>query len=399
MHLVAEEIETVIYGESDSEEEGEMENLDQCVIEEMLRSPRRNKIRRRSRPAYRSRATDLKNINCYTLFEMTGDDSQKTGRYQQRSISSPLPSSIIYAKKYQSTGEMFMPILLFLGAMFVLLLVVQILTSLLNAVMGVTLILFLVLKLAQELAARPTRLIRNVHSSPVLCMAFVGSVFGAFYAVWQQCLRPLVLFSIHETRTFAINSAKDSMELFMDTSSSYYIASSDYSEITHRIMMWGLLRGLAIGIEVGCIWLIVLGDSSNPTAVSRYIYRRVWQPLKRQYQQTAAVKARRRNSAVRVGVVWENGNAANDDSSSPGYHRNQCAICLDMFQDAMVVAGNGDNCSSNCASTLYHDRYQLLPCLHCFHRECARHWLSIQRTCPVCREKVDGMKGCSPSNY
>jgi hypothetical protein len=75
-------------------------------------------------------------------------------------------------------------------------------------------------------------------------------------------------------------------------------------------------------------------------------------------------------------------------SESERNDRQQCAICLDEFSS---IQEQQQDC---CIGTHYvsaaadHSRYQLLPCLHYFHRECAMHWLTIQNKCPICRVPV-----------
>jgi hypothetical protein len=56
------------------------------------------------------------------------------------------------------------------------------------------------------------------------------------------------------------------------------IVDSSYIDL---VMLWGLIRGFVIGTEIGSLWLIVLGNNSNPTNLTKSFYRRVWRPLLR----------------------------------------------------------------------------------------------------------------------
>ncbi|XP_078319260.1 E3 ubiquitin-protein ligase RNF13-like [Crassostrea virginica] len=51
----------------------------------------------------------------------------------------------------------------------------------------------------------------------------------------------------------------------------------------------------------------------------------------------------------------------------------ECSICKDTFQVGGVT--------------------KHLPCAHEFHTACIDKWLSASKTCPNCRERVDGEKG------
>ncbi|KAK4536094.1 hypothetical protein CDCA_CDCA07G2119 [Cyanidium caldarium] len=57
-----------------------------------------------------------------------------------------------------------------------------------------------------------------------------------------------------------------------------------------------------------------------------------------------------------------------------------CAVCLDAFFDAEMV--------------------RMLPCVHCFHRDCVDRWLTRCKACPICKRDIDdpreatGAPGC-----
>ncbi|KAL3920485.1 MAG: hypothetical protein SGILL_003240, partial [Bacillariaceae sp.] len=315
--------------------------------------------------------------------------------------SSSSTASIIYAKKYQSPGDILVPILMVLGGIVVVLLAIQIFMSLFNAAIAVLFMIFLLVKVALEFVNRPIKLLRTVHSSPVLYMTILGATLGSLHSLWQQCLLPLLSSSVHSGMFLDSKGVEASIMKMMNALSMASEQRNGHERVDH-IMIWGLLKGVIIGIEVGCLWLVVFGDASNPTAVSKYMHRRVWRHLKRQYRQSAALRQNGKSSSSQsTSSRRETEQAANDDGVAVGGdHRNQCAICFEAFQDVVMddeTAVEDDDSKS--AHPFLADRYQLLPCAHCFHRECARHWLSIQRTCPVCREKVEGMRGYNPEEH
>ena len=49
-----------------------------------------------------------------------------------------------------------------------------------------------------------------------------------------------------------------------------------------------------------------------------------------------------------------------------------CAVCLDAFFDAEMV--------------------RILPCLHCFHRDCVDRWLARCKACPICKRDIDDLR-------
>ena len=432
MHLVADEIETVIYGESDSEEEDDdwveeeqgidddlreredegedsVERIGETVRFEDVgissfstagahrRKPPPSRTRRRDRSSSRTAiGTDFSNINSYSLFDMPGAERGKRS-------STPSSSTIIYEQKYQAPGDMLIPILMLLGGIMVFVLVIQMLMSLFNVAVGFGFMILLVVKVLQEFVSRPIRLIGTVHSSPVLYLTIAGATLGSLHSLLQHYLLPVVSSSMNLRSFLDSKDVKATLIHAVDALSTS--ASVNHGSVRmDRIMMWGLIKGAVAGIEVGCLWLIVFGDESHSTAVSKYVYRRVWKQLKRQYGQSAALRQCQRSSydELRCSHQSNEHRASGNGDTAGGDYRNQCAICFEAFQDDAVAtdikASLDDMDDSKSINRLFPDRYQLLPCAHCFHRECARHWLSIQRSCPVCRERVEAMRGYSPDN-
>jgi hypothetical protein len=286
-----------------------------------------------------------------------------------------------------------MPILAFLSATFVLLLVVRVVMSLLTAAVGIGLLLVFVVRLVTEVLVRPVRLVRTLHASPILSCTVLGVVFGAVRALWRDRFLPWWLdgWPGHDGDTVSTRHYLDS-------------AAEDGTSID-LVMLWGSVQGLVYGIEMGCLWCCVLGDTSRPTCLARYFYHRVWRPLRRQYRRSANARRRPGRQDPRgLSVKDSSGRRGDgggdddddhhyDDGRSGGDDRHQCVICLEPFDDTVggaVQTGEGRDCRSGSLP----DRYRLLPCRHCFHRECARHWLTIRRTCPICRVNVQGMEGC-----
>jgi hypothetical protein len=161
------------------------------------------------------------------------------------------------------------------------------------------------------------------------------------------------------------------------------------------VMLWRLIRGLGYGIQIGYLWLIILGKSSKSTALSRYIYRHLWRPMKRQYQRSAVQIGQTKkikNSMVALALENRTRNVDYEGVGNGENNRHHCSICLENFDDLVNFGETNNNLQRDFSLP---DRYQMLPCHHSFHRDCARHWLTIQQTCPICRVQVKGMKGCA----
>jgi Ring finger domain len=408
LDLVAQEIETVIFGESDDEDESDGDGDDQssmedaendsvCLNSEGHESDGLNFRRRGGRNAFKRNridpihysSLDSEEINSYGLF----DDPQEQRRGRRSKAGRSAPGAIIYAKRYQSPGTLFVPILVFLSATFAALLVIRVIMSLLTAAVGMVILILLAIRFVQEFVTRPIRLIRNLHASPVVCFASLGAVVGAIHALWVQGLFPLsMLIMTASTSRFPENlrnSLRDWFQLDEATSN----CDSDGINVD-LIMLWGLLRGLGYGIEIGSLWLILFGKSTNSTALSRHIYRRIWKPLKRQYRHSARITERQTNDdSTPVANRASTSMYQLDDDNDRGSDRHLCSICLERLGDDPTDSSVGE-VGVDIKFSSIPDRYQLLPCNHSFHRECARHWLTIQKTCPVCRRDVKGMRGC-----
>jgi hypothetical protein len=359
---------------------------------------------RRPASSSSSRGRGSDDINSYTLFDALSDDDgpstrrrrYATGSYSSSSTSTSTSSSsnnntttIIYAQKYQSPGALFMPILIFLSVTFVLLLVVRIVMSLLTAAVGIVVLCVIVTKFLQEFFTRPVLLVRTLHASPVLCCSVLGSIFGVLHALWKQRLLPLLMHGLDVDSVESLLNAMlglISMESIgivysSSSSSSHSHSSSTESSCVDLIMLWGLAHGLIYGIEIGCAWLILFGDLARPTTFTKYFYRSVWRPLKRQYRRSGIRRhtmTRQHRCTLSTNDSYGDCGDSNSNLGGSSDDRHQCVICLEPFVDTPVEG----------------DRYQLLPCLHCFHRECARNWLVIRQSCPICRVKVEGMEGC-----
>jgi hypothetical protein len=397
MDLVAQEIETVIYGESDddndedsqlpstfetednvSDEDGrsaESHNLDRTEIDTIRRTGQCRRRYNDKTVATRMFPFRGDEINSYGLFD---DPQGRSGRSKPNSClaSSSSSRSIIYAKKYQLPGNLLTPILVFLSATFAILLVIRVVTSLMSAAVGIVILLFLVGRMVNEFLTHPVRLIRNIHASPVRYFATLGAMLGAIHVLLVGHLSPISRKLIHCSTSWISSDFGHGLKEWFQVN----VTTTSYTGDTIQIdlvMLWRLIRGIGYGIEIGCLWIIIFGKSSKSTALSRYLHRRVWRPLKRYY----------RRSVVLLGHPT----TRNDDNLGHSYGdaRNNCSICLETFDDIIYYESNRQRDSPLL------NRYQLLPCHHCFHRDCARNWLTIQQTCPICRDKVMGMRGCA----
>ncbi|KAG7347994.1 ring finger domain containing protein [Nitzschia inconspicua] len=403
MDLVAQEIETVIFGESDDEiDNDEFEEDSSSEMEEAEVGLYRTRStgcdrdglnfgsrRRRNRSDPASYAFfDGEEVNTYGLFD--DPHQRRHRRFSKRVARSSSSGSIIYAQKYKSPATLFMPILIFLGATFAALLVIRLLTGLLTAAVGMVIIFLFAIRLVQEFLTRPIRFIRNLHGSPVICFAAVGAIVGTIHALWVQQLFPLSRLLVNAS----VSQLPERLRLGLpgwfgvqDNATS----ANDHDVINvNLVVLWGLLRGLGYGIEIGSLWLILLGRSSKSTALGQNIYTKIWRPLKRHYRNSAKIR-----ESEKIPAITSPGHRANtvayrfeDDQVE---NRNRCAICLENFDNTIETClGKGSRDDDFPPP----DQYQLLPCNHYFHRECARNWLTIQQSCPICRIKVEGMRGC-----
>jgi Ring finger domain len=406
MDLVAQEIETVIYGESDDENNDDELQFSSCykMEEDDIVDGRcgvGNKSDNRVISTRRRSGQDRRKENHSTIVTRTvtfcDDEINRYGlfddlyHHHQRACTklkgAPSSCSIIYTKKYQSPGALFAPFLGFLSAMFVILLVIRVIMSLLSAVVGTVALLLLAGSVVHEFLTQPVRLIRNLHTSPVLCFGVLGAMLGAIHGLLVEHLFPLSM-TLMDSCTFQMLSGyghgiEDCFQV--DAAATSYKGDTINTDL---IMLWGLIHGLGYGIEIGYVWFILFGKSSKSTALSRYIYRQVWQPLKRQYKSSAVLMEQSKHPLVSMEHRVRN---IDYQGEATGENCHYCSICLENLDDSVNSETNHERDSPP------PDRYQMLPCHHCFHRDCARHWLTIQQTCPVCRIQVEGMRGCAYS--
>jgi hypothetical protein len=261
------------------------------------------------------------------------------------------PNGIIYAKKYYPAA-FFTPIVMFLTVTFLLLLVIRILVTLLTMAVGMMVLLLLMLRVLQEFFYRPLKLLRAFHQSPVRTLSGMGALLGicqAFFGNQQQ------LFLLSTSTNSNNESTKHDM-----------------------VLLWGLLEGLVYGIELGALWLVVLGDASDPSFLTKWMVRTVWRRIQIQYRES--MQTRRRMARLRFFRLADDTHTArrrSDASDTSHWHedhdydrRRQCMICLENFS-------RNDNRSR-----------QHLPCLHGFHADCLQQWMVIKPTCPICRVPI-----------
>jgi Ring finger domain len=275
-------------------------------------------------------------INGYSLF---GDvDSTATDKYQlatcswRNSSSTPKGPAVIYAKNYNVT---FTPLLTFLGGTFVVLLILRIIVCLLTVATGVIVVFLVVASLVDSLR-HPQRnakwLLTIMHNSPVWVFGGFGGLSGACYCLWVQ------------RRT--------------DEAS----------------LVWGLLEGTVFGVELGALWLVVLGDGSEHSLTALWMIR-MWKML-----------------CDRVCKDDYHGNNGNPEQKG-GKEEDTWSSCRDLdraiYNDSSVSDDVGEGRRRICMICLGtfcpHEPRQLLPCLHGFHQDCLTHWLRVKKTCPICR--------------
>jgi hypothetical protein len=414
--------------------------LQSFVSPRLVAAPRR----RNSQPTNQARTWGeeerAEDINSYTLFDMPFDGggprtfpTMSTVHHQPRPQSSRSMKgpSIIYAQKYRSAGSLLLPIMVFLAATFVSLLVIRILMGLLTAAIGIMVLCLFIVHVLCEFWTRPIRFVKTVHSSPVLFWGSMGAILGLLDALWRHQLLPFLI----DTQTcmtprMVSDVISSSWTEWITLATVWYSGAgsspapigSHGSSHVDLLLLSGLIWGLIYGVEIGVLWLVLLGDASKPSILTAYLYRRIWRPLRRQYRRIAIV---RRQQSARVLVAVSNptngGNSSgahekDDDNAAAdpragGEDTRRCVICLECFGDhgrgwpQQHPAGQQEAISAMMATTAPKlvgatmrsgsDRYQLMPCLHSFHRDCARNWLSVRQSCPICRVAVEGMQGCT----
>lgn len=402
---VAQEIETVIFGESD-EEEREQEGLSRDAIRNAPTNStsstsgnkskngvrfgrRRRKSAMLSTPLHVVPSTSMNPI-AYNLFDDQEMIRPTTARSVGRTQQSPV---VIYDQKYRNSPEsLFSPIWTVLSATFVTLLVVRIATSLLTSGAGTLILILLAGAFVTEGVVRPIRLVRMLHSSPVLFWACFGAIFGSLHALWYQRFDPLL--SWFQTKCQETTSSFECIWIGNLTSGIVDNASSisdDESTYNDFVMLWGLLRGVFYGVEAGSLWLITFGDRSNPSNLTKSFVWHIWRPMRRVYNRALIRRHGKRHFASSFSkpflTAMEDDFILTERKDAKQHHR--CAICLDCLDSRWEEDVGGDPKDRHVHESF---QCQLLPCLHCFHEDSARHWLNIQHTCPVCRVPVLGMQ-------
>jgi hypothetical protein len=304
-------------------------------------------------------------------------------------------NTVIYGKNYHPAA-FFTPIMLFLSVTFVLLLVIRILVSLLTLAVGMAVWLLLVVRILQEFLMRPLQLLRTIHDSPVPSLAGMGALFGILghalvcqqqqqqqssssSSEQQQPLHQLVFYWLGVL--LLENDDDNGATTAAATASSSSSTSMSQQKDMIRLL-WACLEGLVYGLELGALWLVVLGDASDPSAITKWIHRKFWRRLQRYYQKS--MRQRRRSARIKSSIrVYDDGNDDEDttNQNSGDNNRRQCMICLEHFASLKEE-------SSSTIMTHKRQRQQL-PCLHGFHAECLQQWLAVKPSCPICRVPIE----------
>jgi uncharacterized membrane protein len=340
--------------------------------------------RRRQRS---STTTTERDINSYTLFDAAGEeDSGSLGRNSNNNYSYRNNNIVIYAKNY-SPGAFFTSILLFLSVTFVLLVVIRILVSLLTMAVGMVVLVLLGVRVLQEFMFRPLGLFRTLHASPVCAWAFLGGLGGVGGVMGHAVCYYSTLFLMHLQMQLI---GTDTTDTTITTATA--ITAKAITTKHDVLLLWGFLEGLVYGVEIGALWWVVLGDASDPSMVANWIHRHLWRRLQAHYQTSMrqrrqarilASELQRRKSTNNNNILpTSNATATNDDDIRMSDARPECMICLETF--GSNESHDDDDENNNC------QRRQQLPCLHGFHANCLQQWLAIKQTCPICRIPVIG---------
>lgn len=416
-NTVAQEIETVVFGDSDEEEKEDEGPSRQARRNALTNSTTRsNRSRsnfgmrlgrwRRKSPTI-SRTVSRPSIPMthmtYNLFDDLQVVTSSTTSSFSSSRSTQRSSIVIYGQKYCNSSEsLFKPISIVLSATFVTLLGVRIVTNLLTSEVGMVIEMILVGRFLHEVVNRPMQLVQALHSSPVLYWACFGAVFFSLRALRHHRIHQLFpLFSWLPTTSKTITSSFEwvgignTITVLVENDRS----SDDESTYNDLIMLWGLIHGLFCGLQVGCVWLIIFGDVSNPSRLTQSFHRRIWRPLRLYHQRTIIQIQNWRllatSSSNPFATAMPDGLSLFEQQN--GIHKHRCAICLESFvfmKEEEQVDGDPNDQHVDEAVENPRVQCQLLPCLHCFHKDCARQWLTIRHTCPICRVPVRGMQSC-----
>ncbi len=233
---VAREIEHVVFGESDEEED------DTIMDSEFLHGRRRrSRSRRRRRNSTRQptpTATNSRRSRPRTHFAYDLFDNQQTRRRQ----TVPSSSSIIYSHKYQCES-LFRPILILLSILSVTLLLVRIATNLLASGVGTAVFIPSVLIGCYKAAIQPFGLLHLLQCYPILFWMSLGASSFAMHSVMYRQIQSSYLSCTGKSSTACEE-----------------VDNGTYNDL---VLLWGLFRGALSGLGIGSIWLIFLGNRST----------------------------------------------------------------------------------------------------------------------------------------
>ena len=288
--------------------------------------------------------------------------------------------------------------------------------------------------------SHPLKWVRWVHSSPVQHFTIVGTAIGLLRSVWSNIVQPTIIDTLLDV-LFVIYSATFMTEFQAGTMWRFNVAHFlqqscrrhqfyQYVDRGERkyILCLGATQGLLWGLLIGLGWRLLFGNVDRPTSISKCLHRHVWKRLKRQYRLTSAREPSvlsGRTAVTKESTAGSPEEAAVLPTSPTSDLPTKCAICLEPFIDAtgdndnmnrlvgqppslpppmkkaesfmLYDTNQADRVNSNIfeKSTASTNRYQLHPCCHYFHRDCACEWLTINKSCPVCRVPVQAILGCT----
>jgi len=291
-------------------------------------SRRRKNERRRKRQQYHLVADEmervllehqlpppLSRINSYTLFDVPLSSSKNRR---------PHAPSIIYTRSRNYYGSSSW-IVVGLGFLFCALSVVQILCSFWAQTVLAIGWAVLLYRWLQNYGRRPLWVLRRMNIAPLRQ--------GTLWGIWYGFGRGLYMYALEGWN----------YRLW------YGVGTSNLSPLDTMPLLWAVLSGLSLGLQVGLIWKLFFGTAAKPSTFSLWIYRHLWRPLRLTYRE--AFKKKRR------------------PAMECPQQENSCMICLEAFDERQQDPS-------------------YLPCLHGFHSQCLEHWLSVNSTCPICRVSI-----------